>query len=138
MSEATSAPERLGLRAAPLLLWFGVLGAGIAWSLHTLVGWGIDETVCRSGHTEMLGVPLRGVLLASTALFLVVALASTAVAYRLWRRLTNVKADDEVAQLRLGRASFMAVSGFTAGLIFSLIITLGGVGVVSFPVCGFR
>jgi hypothetical protein len=127
--------ERLGLRAAPWLLWFGVLGGGIAWSLHTTVGWGLEETVCRSGHDEILGLPLRPVLGVLTLAFLTLSVAATVVAYVSWRRLDGAPAGDEVSALRQRRASFMAVVGFVADLLFSTMILMSAIAVLVIPVC---
>ena len=122
-----SGPTRLGLRAAPWLLWFGVLGGAVAWSLHTVADWGIDETVCRSGHTEMVGVPLRPLLAGLAMLFLVVTVVSALVSYRQWRRfsagpLPEEEDGDEVAALRRKRAGFMAQIGFVANVVFALML----------------
>jgi hypothetical protein len=132
---ATPSRERPGLRAAPWLLWFGVLGAGTAWSLHTLVDWGIEETVCRSGHDELLGVPVRLVVGVLTAVFIAAAAVSTAVSFRAWRRLDGAPADDDLQALRQTRASFMALVGFVGGLFFTLITVMGGIGVLVFSAC---
>jgi len=139
MTAEGTAPRRtrFGLRAAPWLLWFGVVGAGTAWSLHTLVDWGLDETVCRSGHDDVAGLPLKAVLVVLTVAFLAVAVASTAAAWVLWRRLDRSDPDEPVEGLRQNRASFMAVVGFVGGLLFSLIIVMSLVGVLVFPVCEY-
>jgi hypothetical protein len=127
--------ERLGLRAAPWLLWFAVLGGAVAWSLHTIVDWGLEETVCRAGHDEVLGVPLRPLLLVLSLLFLLMAVASTLVAYGLWRRLDAAPADDDLGVLRRRRASFMALIGVVLGLLSTTMIAMSTVAVLVIPVC---
>jgi hypothetical protein len=134
------APTRPGLRAAPWILWFGVLGGAVAWSLHTVADWGIDETVCRSGHDEMVGVPLRPLLAGLALLFLVITAASGVVSFRHWRRLSagplpEEEAGDEVAALRRRRAGFMALVGFTANILFGLMLLLSAVAVLILPAC---
>jgi hypothetical protein len=125
------------LRAAPWLLWFGVLGGAVAWSLHTIVDWGIDETVCRAGHDEMAGVPLRPLLGGLSLLFLVVCLASLVVARRHWRRLDAAEdeAEDDLQALRLRRAAFMAKIGFVSNILFALMLACSTVAVVILPAC---
>ncbi|MDP5181812.1 hypothetical protein QOZ88_04115 [Blastococcus sp. BMG 814] len=130
-----AAAERAGLRAAPWLLWFGVLGGGIAWTLHTVVDWGLEETVCRSGNDDLLGLPLRPVLGVLSLLFLALAVASTVVAYVLWRRLSVAPAGDDLAELRRGRASFMALVGLVADVLFTLMVLMSSVAVLVIPVC---
>ncbi|WP_158550704.1 hypothetical protein [Geodermatophilus sp. TF02-6] len=132
---SASPAERLGLRAAPWLLWFGVLGGGVAWSLHTIVDWGIEDTVCRSGHDEVLGIPLRPVLAVLALLFLVVSVASTVVAHRLWRSLDGAPADGQVQALRQQRAAFMAVIGLVADVLFTIMLVMSLVAVFVIPVC---
>jgi hypothetical protein len=131
----TSSPQRFGLRAAPWLLWFGVLGGGVAWSLHTIVDWGIEETVCRSGHDELLGVPLRPVLLVIALLFLAVSVAATVVAHRLWRRLDGAPAEDDLQALRQQRAGFMAVVGLVGDVLFTTMLVMSTVAILVIPVC---
>jgi hypothetical protein len=131
---------RLGLRAAPWILWFGVLGGAVAWSLHTVADWGIDETVCRSGHHEMVGIPLRPLLAGLALLFLVVTAASGVVSFRHWRRLSSgplpeEEAGDEVAALRRRRAGFMAQVGFAANILFGLMLVLSALAVLILPAC---
>jgi hypothetical protein len=132
-----SAPTtRLGLRAAPWLLWFGVLGGALAWTAHTLIDWGIDETTCRAGATDLAGVPMKPVLIGSTLLFLLVSAVATAVAWRQWRTLQAAEGADPRSQLRLRRAGFMAVVGFAADAVFTVILVCTAVSVFVFPVCG--
>jgi hypothetical protein len=127
---------RLGLRAAPGLLWFGVLGGAAAWSLHTLVDWSIDETVCRSGSTEVAGVPMKPLLVVTTLAFLLIAVVSCVVAWRQWHVLRAAEGSDDVSALRLQRASFMALVGFAADVVFVLILICTAIAVFVFPVCG--
>jgi hypothetical protein len=141
-TETGTAPTRarLGLRAAPWVLWFGVLGGAVAWSLHTVADWGIDETVCRSGHAEMVGVPLRPLLAGLALLFLAVTVWSGLVSFRHWRRLSagplpGEQEGDEVAALRRRRAGFMAQIGFVANVIFALMLVTSATAVLILPAC---
>jgi hypothetical protein len=131
-----NAPTRLGLRAAPARLWFGVLGGAAAWTAHTLVDWSINETTCRAGSTDLAGVPMRAVLIATTLAFLLLAGVATVVAWRQWRTLRAAEGADPLAQLRLQRAAFMAEVGFAADVVFVLILICTAIAVFVFPVCG--
>lgn len=144
-------PPRLGLRAAPWLLWFGVLGGATAWSLHMIVDWGITETVCRSGHDSMVGVPLRPLLAGLVLFFLVISLASTVVAFRFWRTLDRANRSDEFSEerhdaapdsgdtavlaLRRRRASFMALVGLVINVLFDLMLIFSACAILVFPAC---
>lgn len=145
-------PPRLGLRAAPWLLWYGVLGAATAWSLHMIVDWGINETVCRSGHDQMVGVPLRPLLAGLTLFFLALALASTWIAWRHWRELDRSNRSDDfplsgaglapdagdvaTLALRRRRASFMALVGLVLGVLFDLMLIFSAIAILVLPACG--
>jgi len=128
---------RMGLRAAPWILWFGVLGGATAWSLHTLVQWGLDETVCRSGHDEISGIPLRPLLLAVSLALLVLCAVSATVAYRHWRTLRGAHEDEDgLVALRVERAGFMSLVGFVGNIVFGLMLICAVITVLVFPVCG--
>jgi hypothetical protein len=126
---------RLGLRAAPWLLWFGVLGGSVAWSLHTVIDWSLDETTCRAGHTAVNGIPLRPLLAGIAMFFVAICVLATVVAYRQWRRLDGAPADSEVQALAQRRAAFMAVIGFVANLIFLVMLICATVAILFFPAC---
>lgn len=132
----TPPPTRLGLRAAPWLLWFGVLGGALAWTAHTLVDWSIDETTCRAGATELNGASLRAVLVGTTLAFLLVSVVATVVAWRQWRLLRATEAAEFRSQVRLQRAGFMALVGFAADVVFTLILVCTATAVFVIPVCG--
>jgi hypothetical protein len=134
-ARTTPPPTRPGLRAAPWLLWFGVLGGAAAWSLHTIVDWGINETVCRAGHTEMVGLPLRSLLGGLSLVFLLLGVVSLVVSYRLWRRLDRAVTDDDLQELRRRRAAFMAVVGVVANVLFVLMLACSAVAVLVLPAC---
>jgi hypothetical protein len=131
-----SGTTRLGLRAAPWLLWFGVLGGAAAWTAHTLVDWSIDETTCRAGATDLAGVPMKPVLIGTTLAFLLVSVVATVVAWRQWHVLRAAEGTDQLSELRLQRAGFMALVGFASDVVFSLILVCTAISVLVFPVCG--
>jgi hypothetical protein len=117
-----------------------VLGGAVAWSLHTIVDWGLDETVCRSGNDSVGPIPLRVLLFVLAVVFLAISLASLAVAYLQWRRLDAATAqdgtaDDEVQALRQRRAGFMAVIGVVANVLFALMLAASAVAILILPAC---
>lgn len=135
MTETTR--RRLGLHLAPWVLWFGTLGGAVAWSLHTVVDWGIDETVCRSGHDSMVGVPLRPLIAGLSLFFLAVAVASLVVSYRHWQLFREAEGDD-LQTLRRQRAALMAVVGLALNVLSVLAISFGSLAVFFLSACGTR
>lgn len=118
-----------------LLLWFATLGGAVAWSVHLVLAWGIDELACSSNHPDMVaGLPLTGVLTAVVIVPAAVAAAAIGVAAVAWRRLSQAtKAKDHSPSL--DRARMMASIGLSANLLFFAIIVFGGAAVIVFPPC---
>jgi hypothetical protein len=112
-------------RAAPLLLWFAVLGGVVAWSAHLLVGWGLEEIACSpvSAGPEVLGVSLTVWIGALTVVLGAVTVAAGLLAWRFWRL--------EGA----GRAGFMARFGLAANALFLLMIVYGGLSLLLLRPC---
>lgn len=112
-------------RAAPLLLWFAVLGGAVAWSAHLLVGWGLEEIACSpvSAGPEVLGVSLTVWIGVLTVVLGAVTVAAGLLAWRFWRL--------EGA----GRAGFMARFGLAANALFLLMIVYGGLSLLLLRPC---
>lgn len=125
----------LGLRAAPWLLWFGVFGGAVAWSLHTVVDWSIDETTCRSGHSSIGSIPLFPLLLSISLFFLLVTAASTVVSWRHWRRTSAADELHGLTALRNDRVHLMALVGLVMNVFFLMMVAFGAIDVLVFPVC---
>jgi hypothetical protein len=141
--------ETAGLRrrAAPLALWFAVLGGAVAWSAHLLVGWGLEEIACSpvSDGPRVLGVSLTVWIGAATVVLGAVTVAAGLLAWRFWRTegaadpSTGVEpggGDPEPQELvRRGRAGFMALFGLAANALFLLMILYGGVSLLLLRPC---
>jgi hypothetical protein len=117
-----------------LLLWFATFGGAVAWAVHSFLAWGVDELVCSSGHHDVAGVPLAGVLAALVVVPAAVAVAAIAVAWVAWRRLSRATAEDHDNR-SLGRAQMMASIGLSANLLFFAIIVFGGAALMVFSPC---
>jgi hypothetical protein len=127
-------------RAAPLALWFAVLGGAVAWSAHLLVGWGLEEIACSpvSAGPEVLGVSL-------TVWIGVLTVAAGMLAFRFWREegaadpnigIEPGGGDPEPEELvRSGRAGFMALFGLAANALFLLMIVYGGLSLLLLRPC---
>ena len=134
-------------RAAPFMLWFAVLGGTAAWTLHLLVGWGLEEIACSpaSASPDVLGVSLTIWIGAITAALAAVTVAAGLLAYRFWRQAGAANpnahiepggADPESPELvSSGRAGFMALFGLAANALFLLIIVYGGVSLLLLRPC---
>ena len=142
-------PETAELRrrAAPWLLWFAVLGGAVAWTVHLLVGWGLEEIACSpaSAGPDVLGLSLTLWIGAITAALAAVTVAAGLLAYRFWRQAgaadpnTHIepgRGDPEPERLvRGGRTGFMALFGLAANALFLLIIVYGGVSLLLLHPC---
>jgi hypothetical protein len=117
---------------APWLLWFGVLGGAAAWTVHLVLGWGVVELTCTSGHDEVWGIPLRWFAALLTLLPGLVVLAALAVTWRLHR---HDLADVQDAGRKIRRAAFMAEVGLWINGLALLMVVFGGVAVASISPC---
>lgn len=130
-----------------LLLWFGVLGGALAWTVHLLAAWSIGELVCAAGSAEVAGVPLRYVIGLTVLIPAAAAVAALAVTWLAWRRTEPGRAgrwrtapdagppSAGTVDHALGRARMLALVGLASNLLFLTIIVLGGVATLVFPPC---
>ena len=129
----TSTPSQRAHKIGGLLMWFAVLGGAVAWAVHLIVAWGVDELACQSGHTSVAGVPVRGVVGAGVVLPALVTLAALALAFRAWRRASAARRSDDDPHME--RAGMLALLGVCANLLFLSIIVAGGAAVLVFAPC---
>ena len=134
-------------RAAPLLLWFAVLGGAAAWTAHLLVGWGLEEIACSpvSAGPEVLGVSLTVWIGVLTVVLGAVTVAAGLLAWRFWRAEgaadPNLRIEpgaggpEPEEQIRSGRAGFMALFGLAANALFLLMIVYGGLSLLLLRPC---
>jgi hypothetical protein len=122
-TEARRISREEGLGSAGL--WFGILGGPIAWVLHLLIGYSLEEWfACSPSATtrgEVLGMDVRSVTVLITIVFGTVAAAAALVALRYLRRAP--RPGDEGPM----RVRWMAVVGMMNSILYLLII-LGGLG----------
>ena len=126
MAEATERAERITRDESrgSAALWFGVLGAPIAWVLHMTIGYSLEEWFACSPATstpgQILGVDVRVWALGITVLFAAIAVAAGLVAARCWRR---AKDGGDAGN----RARWMGMVGMMNSALY-LVIILGGLG----------
>jgi len=142
-----SGTAELRRRAAPLLLWFAVLGGAVAWTAHLLVGWGLEEIACSpvSAGPQVLGVSVTVWIGVLTVVLGAVTVAAGLLAWRFWReegatdpnaRIEPGGGDPEPEELvRSGRAGFMALFGLAANALFLLMIVYGGLSLLLLRPC---
>jgi ubiquinol-cytochrome c reductase cytochrome c subunit len=101
-------------------LWFGILGAPIAWVVQHVAGYGFTVARCGGGGG---GVNLDAWTIAVTALAVLVALAAELTAIATFRA------------TRDGREHFLSVIGVTIGPLFVAMMLMSGLGVVALTPC---
>ena len=106
------------------LLWFGVLGAPLAWAVQFGVGYWISEAQC-SPTGGQWQIPVRSWAIAVGAIGEVVAVSALLVA--LWLFRGSAGADVKEAPPE-GRIRFLAVVGMTIAPLFIFLIAMTAVG----------
>ncbi|MEV4754232.1 hypothetical protein AB0J86_03835 [Micromonospora sp. NPDC049559] len=120
-------------RLGGLLLWFAVLGGTLAWAVHALAAWSMDELACEAGHDDLAGFPLSAAVGVAVAVPGAVALAALAVSWLAWRR--TRAGTPEGRERPVGRAHMIAFVGLWLNLFALAIIALGGVNTLVLPAC---
>jgi hypothetical protein len=111
-----------------LLVWFGVLGAPIAWALQHVTGFALTEADCNIGYRGQVAVD--GLTVAVTAAAATVAAAAELAAISAFRRTRDAGEDPPGS-----RVHFMSIIGMTIGPLFLAIILMSGLGVVFLENC---
>jgi hypothetical protein len=124
---------RLGPGEAPTgRVLFGLVGGWVAWSIHFLAGYAVVAIGCVAGWPD-----LRTILAAGTALLGGIALWSTLVAWRDWRRVSAGQAWDEALGEPRGWFGFLMLAGALLGLLSTVTIVLEGFATLGLPACGW-
>jgi hypothetical protein len=148
-AEGHPAPGRH--RVSAFALWFGLLGAPVAWSVQTLVNLPISSHACFPRITPF-DVPatgaLRGILFVVSVLAIAVGVAALTTAVRGWRKTrdehqtragrgTQHDSSTALAETGEGRTRFMTFAGVLTSLTF-LIVSVAHTVVVFLvvPACG--
>jgi len=129
------APERGNV--ALWLLWFGFLGAPLAWTFQTLANTAVASHGCYP-NLFPLDKPvtggMRGILFVISIVAIVAGVAALAVSFSAWQRTKSEhqarsgegarQHDQSVAALETGegRTRFMALSGVLTSIIFLIVI----------------
>lgn len=108
------------------LLWFGVLGAPLGWTVQFAAGYWLAEARCSPGGGELLGLGPAAWMVPLTALATACALAAWAAALRLHRRTAG---SSDYGAPPGGRNRFLAVIGIAIAPLFLAMIALTALGV---------
>ncbi|MFU8871780.1 hypothetical protein [Micromonospora sp. SL4-19] len=130
----TTRPDSRTRLAGGLLLWYGVLGGAVAWAVHLLAAWSMDELVCATGSQSISVLPLWQAVGLAVVVPGLVAVGSLVVAALAWRRTAAAQAAGTTGRA-YDRSRMLAVLGVWANLLFIAIIVLGGIAVLVFPPC---
>jgi hypothetical protein len=122
-----------GRRLGPAFTWFGVVGGAVAWSVHLIAAWAINELTCESGRTTVAGVPLVAVMWVAVIGPALVTAAALAISALVWRR--ESVAARQRSDRGYGRTGMMGLIGLGANALFLSIIAAGGAAVLVLPVC---
>ena len=126
-------------------LWFGLLGAPAAWSLHVLGATALNSTACiaplpsRAPTGLRLGSAPGVVLLGMTGLALLIAVLALLTALISWEKARSRPGElgetGELLEIGEGRTSFMALSGVLLGALFTCVLIANAVAIVAIPQC---
>jgi hypothetical protein len=129
--ETRQAPGTAGESAARTL--FAVLGGALAWALHFLGSYAVVAVGCVAGWG-----PTRGIVAAGTAALTALALWSTVVAWREWRRSSGDQRWDSALSEPRGWYSWLMTVGILLGITSAFTIALEGFGTLVLPLCGWN
>jgi hypothetical protein len=111
-------PESTSVRRVSWHHWAALLVAPTLWGARLLAGWAIAEVACARGWAD--GARFWTVQTLVTATALAVVAAAGVVAWRAARADTGMDVESERP------ASFLAVSGVLASLLFGFLILVEG------------
>jgi hypothetical protein len=112
---------------------FAILGGAAAWSLHFLGSYAVVSVGCvaRWGSTPWIVV-------AGTAVLAALAVWSTVVAWREWRRSSGGQPWDTALSEPKGWYSWLMTAGVLMGVTSAFTILLEGFGTLMLPLCGWN
>lgn len=125
--------HQLGTETAPTgRLLFALLGGAAAWSLHFLLSYAAASIGCVYGWRG-----IREMLAIGTLLLGAVAVWSTVVAWRDWRRVSGDQPWDSALGEPRGWFAYLMLTGVLMGVVSAFTIALEGWGTLMLPVCGW-
>jgi hypothetical protein len=111
---------------------FAVLGGALAWALHFLGSYAVVAIGCVAGWPST-----RVIVAAETAVLGALALWSTVVAWREWRRSSDKQRWDTALSEPRGWYTWLMTVGVLMGITSAFTIVLEGFGTLTLPLCGW-
>jgi hypothetical protein len=125
--------HQLGTGTAPTRrLLFALLGGAAAWSLHFLLSYAVASIGCVYGWRG-----IREILAIGTAVLGAIAVWSTVIAWRDWRRVSGGQPWDTALGEPRGWFAYLMMTGALMGIVSAFTIALEGWGTLVLPVCGW-
>jgi hypothetical protein len=119
------------LRRLAVLQWVGLILGAWVWGAQHVLGWGITEAACNSGHTAAgINHDLWQAILTAAAAVLVVGGEAAAIAVIRATRDSSYESEPPVGRLR-----FAAIAALAANVIFLMIILLDGLAAIFNVAC---
>ncbi len=140
-AERQSHPSPHRHRVSRWSIWFGLLGAPLAWCLQELVNVSLAGYACYP-HDVPLALPLwphlTSISMWVEIVALVVCIAAFIVAFSNWRRTRDEKPGDAHRLLGSGdgRTRFMAMTGILTSVLFFVATGLATFNLAGVPPCG--
>ena len=126
--------HQLGTETAPTgRLLFALFGGAGAWSLHFLLSYAVASIGCVYGWGA-----IREILAIGTLVLAAVAVWSTVLAWRDWRRVSGGQSWDAGLGEPRGWFAYLMMTGVLMGIVSVLTIVLEGWGTLALPVCGWN
>ncbi len=111
------------------LLWFGVLGGGLAWAVQFVAGLAFGLARCQSPNARWQ-VPVHALGIAVAVVGAVIAVLAQMVAFKAFRATREAG-----SQPPAGRVHFLATIGMTVNPLALAVIVLSAVGLAALPLC---
>ena len=116
-------------RRRPLLMWFGVLGAPLAWTAQLWLATGLTIATCSTAGRRW-DLPVQPLTTALTVVAALTAALAAASAFAVLRTTPDASGAPPV-----GRVHFLAVIGLTVSGLFGCLIVMSGLGVALIDLC---
>jgi hypothetical protein len=114
---------------AARLVWFGVLGAPLAWTAQLWIASGLTIAACSRAGTSW-DLPVDGLTIALTAGATTIAVVAGASSLAIMRATRDAGGEPPG-----GRVHFLATIGITVSFLFGCLIVMTGAGVTSLDLC---